>query len=131
MLFAPIGRFITLCARHAWLVVALFCVLSGAGVYAGMTQLGVTTDTSKMLSPRLQWKQRSDEMARLFPQKENLLVAVVEADLPEEGQETARKLAEALAADHKHFAFANRPDANPYLERNGLCSWSPNPLRAS
>ncbi|MFH7811272.1 MULTISPECIES: MMPL family transporter [Acetobacter] len=128
MLFAPIGRFITLCARHAWLVVALFCVLSGAGVYAGMTRLGVTTDTSKMLSPRLQWKQRSDEMARLFPQKENLLVAVVEADLPEEGQETARKLAEKLAADHKHFAFANRPDANPYLERNGLMFLEPKPL---
>ncbi|MFT8418519.1 MAG: MMPL family transporter [Acetobacter sp.] len=128
MLFAPIGRFITLCARHAWLVVALFCVLSGAGVYAGMTQLGVTTDTSKMLSPRLEWKQRSDEMARLFPQKENLLVAVVQADLPEEGQETARQLAETLAADHKHFAFANRPDANPYLERNGLMFLEPKPL---
>lgn len=128
MLFASIGRFITLCARHAWLVVALFCVLSGAGVYAGMTQLGVTTDTSKMLSPRLEWKQRSDEMGRLFPQKENLLVAVVEADLPEEGQETARQLAERLSADHQHFSFANRPDANPYLERNGLMFLEPKPL---
>ncbi len=78
MLFAFIGRFITLCARHAWAVVALFLVLSGASVYAGMTSLGVTTDTSKMLSPRLEWKQRSDEMGRLFPQKENLLVAVIE-----------------------------------------------------
>lgn len=128
MLFAPIGRFITLCARHAWLVVALFLVLSGAGVYAGMTRLGVTTDTSKMLSPRLEWKQRSDEMGRLFPQKENLLVAVVEADLPEEGQETARQLAERLGADHQHFSFANRPDANPYLERNGLMFLEPKPL---
>ncbi|MCH4094331.1 MAG: hypothetical protein LKE96_08555 [Acetobacter peroxydans] len=128
MLFASIGRFITLCARHAWAVVALFLVLSGASVYAGMTSLGVTTDTSKMLSPRLAWKQRSDEMGRLFPQKENLLVAVIKADLPEEGEETARVLAEKLSADHKHFAFARRPDANPYLMRNGLMFLDVKPL---
>ncbi|MFT9441112.1 MAG: MMPL family transporter [Acetobacter papayae] len=128
MLFAFIGRFITLCARHAWAVVALFLVLSGASVYAGMTSLGVTTDTSKMLSPRLEWKQRSDEMGRLFPQKENLLVAVIEADLPEEGAETARVLAEKLSADHKHFAFARRPDADPYLMRNGLMFLDVKPL---
>ena len=120
MLFSSIGRFITFCARHAWAVVALFILLSGAGVYAGMTSLGVTTDTSKMLSPRLAWKQRSDEMGRLFPQKENLLVAVVEADLPEEGADTARELTRILAADHKNFEFARQPDANPYLVRNGF-----------
>ncbi|GBR46924.1 RND transporter [Acetobacter pomorum] len=128
MLFAPIGRFITFCARHAWAVVALFLVLSGAGVYAGMTRLGVTTDTSKMLSPRLEWKQRSDEMGRLFPQKENLLVAVIQAKMPEEGQETARELAAKISADHKHFSFAHRPDANPYLLRNGLMFLEPQPL---
>ncbi|MFT9015268.1 MAG: MMPL family transporter [Acetobacter sp.] len=128
MLFAFIGRFITLCARHAWAVVALFVLLSGGGIYAGMTRLGVTTDTSKMLSPRLAWKQRSDEMGRLFPQKENLLVAVIEADIPEEGAETARALADTLAADHRNFTFARRPDANPYLMRNGLMFLDEQPL---
>lgn len=128
MLSAPIGRFITFCARHAYAVVALFLLLSCGAVYAGMTCLGVTTDTSKMLSDRLEWKQRSDEMGRLFPQKENLLVAVIEADLPEEGRETARVLAEKLAADHTHFDFAERPDANPYLVRNGLMFLEPQPL---
>ncbi|MCG4255813.1 MMPL family transporter [Acetobacter senegalensis] len=128
MLSAPIGRFITFCARHAYAVVALFFILSGGAVFAGMNFLGVTTDTSKMLSDRLEWKQRSDEMGRLFPQKENLLVAVIEADLPEEGRETARLLAERLAADHTHFNFAERPDANPYLVRNGLMFLDPQPL---
>lgn len=128
MLSAFIGRFIMLCARHAYAVVAVFFILSAGAVFAGVNYLGVTTDTSKMLSPRLEWKQRSDEMARLFPQKENLLVAVIEADLPEEGRETARLLAERLAADHKNFNFAERPDADPYLVRNGLMFLDAKPL---
>ncbi|MGO3518924.1 MAG: MMPL family transporter, partial [Acetobacter cibinongensis] len=128
MLSAFIGRFIMLCARHAYAVVAVFFILSAGAVFAGVNYLGVTTDTSKMLSPRLEWKQRSDEMARLFPQKENLLVAVIEADLPEEGRETARLLAERLAADHKNFNFAERPDADPYLVRNGLMFLDTKPL---
>ena len=128
MLSAFIGRFITVCARHAYAVIALFFVLSAGAVFAGANYLGVTTDTSKMLSDRLAWKQRSDEMGRLFPQKENLLVAVIEADLPEEGRETARLMAERLAADHKNFDFAKRPDANPYLVRNGLMFLDTQPL---
>ena len=64
MRFSFIARFIVFCARYAWAVVLLFLVLSGVGIYAGMTRLDVTTDTSKMLSPTLPWKQRSDEMGR-------------------------------------------------------------------
>ncbi|MBO6086606.1 MAG: MMPL family transporter [Acetobacter sp.] len=120
MRFSFIARFIVFCARYAWAVVLLFLVLSGVGIYAGMTRLDVTTDTSKMLSPTLPWKQRSDEMGRLFPQKENLLIAVVDADLPEVGEETARQLAHILSADHKDFEFVHQPDASPYLVRNGL-----------
>ena len=120
MRFSFIGRFIVFCARYAWAVVMVFLVLSGIGIYAGMTHLDVTTDTSKMLSPTLPWKQRSDEMGRLFPQKENLLIAVVDANLPEVGEETARQLTHILSLDHKDFEFVHQPDASPYLVRNGL-----------
>ncbi|OUI88434.1 RND transporter [Acetobacter sp. DmW_043] len=120
MLSTYISRLTSFCVRHAFAVIALFMVLSVAAGYAGVNFLGVTTDTSKMLSDRLAWKQRSDEMGRLFPQKEGLLVAVIEADIPEKGQAVAQILAGRLSADHKNFEFANRPDADPYLMRNGL-----------
>ncbi|GBQ23283.1 hypothetical protein AA0472_1044 [Acetobacter estunensis NRIC 0472] len=128
MISTIIGRFIVLCAKRAWLVVAIFMTLAAAAVWVSSTHLGVTTDTDKMLSDKLAWKQRSDMMGRLFPQKDNLLVAVIEADLPEEGRATARALAAKLSADHEHFNYVRLPDDDPYLNRNGLMFLDPKPL---
>ena len=57
---------------------------------------------------------------RLFPQFRGLLVAVVDAQIPEEADATAAALADALAKDHKHFNTVRRPDASPYLRKEGL-----------
>ncbi|NHN91647.1 MMPL family transporter [Acetobacter sicerae] len=115
-----IGRLIVLCAKRASLVVALFMLLAATSVWVSYNHLGVTTDTDKMLSDKLAWKKRSDMMGKLFPQKDNLLVAVIEADLPEEGRATARALADRLSGDHDHFNYIRLPDDNAYLNRNGL-----------
>ncbi|MCH4089747.1 MMPL family transporter [Acetobacter sp.] len=115
-----IGRLIVFCAKRASLVVALFMLLAATSVWVSYNYLGVTTDTDKMLSDRLAWKKRSDMMGKLFPQKDNLLVAVIEADLPEEGRATARALADRLSGDHEHFNYIRLPDDNAYLNRNGL-----------
>ena len=123
-----IGRLIVLCAKRAYSVVALFMLLVGLSVWASMTHLGVTTDTDKMLSDKLEWKKRSDMMGALFPQKSNLLVAVIKADLPEEGRATARALAAKLSADHEHFNYVRLPDDDPYLNRNGLMFLDPKAL---
>src|SRR5262245_24485723 len=42
-------------------------------------------------------------MDRAFPQFQGLLVAVIDADVPEEAEETARDLARALATDYADF----------------------------
>ena len=59
-------------------------------------------------------------LERGFPQFEDLLVAVVEADLPEQAEATAAGLAAALAADPAHFRSVRRPDALPFLRREGM-----------
>ncbi|ACI51622.1 hopanoid biosynthesis associated RND transporter like protein HpnN [Gluconacetobacter diazotrophicus PA1 5] len=120
MLSLPIGRLVAFCSRRAVLVLLLFAALVGGAVDCSMHRLGVTTDTGTMFSRTLPWKQRSDELARLLPQQQDLLVAVVEADLPEEAQATARALADRLRGDSAHFLSVTLPQDNPYLVRNGL-----------
>ena len=92
---------------------------AGAGVYASH-HLGVNTDTDRMFSSSLPWRQRAMAMERAFPQFQGLLVAVIDAKQPEAAQETARDLAHALAADHTDFTTVRRPDASPYFQREGL-----------
>ena len=73
-----------------------------------------------MFSPALAWRQRALSLNRAFPQFRDLLVAVIDADTPEQADQTADGLARALAADTARIATVRRPDTSPYLESVGL-----------
>jgi hopanoid biosynthesis associated RND transporter like protein HpnN len=90
-----------------------------SGIYASR-HLGVNTDTDQMFSSSLPWRQREMAMERAFPQFQGLLVAVIEAKVPEEAQETARDLARALSADHTLFSMVSEPGSSPFLRKEGL-----------
>ena len=108
------------CARHRLRVIFLAILLACAGLWVTRTWLGVTTDTGGMFAASLPWKQRSDALARLFPQNDDLTVAVIDARIPEEAEATAAALAAALAPDKSHFQSIRRPDALPYLQENAF-----------
>ena len=108
------------CRRHALLVVLSGIVLAAAsGLYASR-HLGIDTDTDQMFDARLPWRRHAMALARAFPQFQGLLVAVINADVPEEADATARDLAVALSNDHADFSMVRRPDASPYLRKEGL-----------
>jgi len=114
-----LASLVSLSARRATIVLVVGAVLAGLALGLA-TRLGVTTDISTLFSASLPWKQREAELRRLFPQHEDLLVAVIDATTPEAGETTAAGLAAALAQDTAHFHFARRPDASPYFDQNGL-----------
>lgn len=95
----------------------LFAVLAA---FIAVSRLGVSTDTDLMFSPSLAWRQQAEQLNKNFPQFNNLLVAVVDAKEPEEADATAAALADAVAKDHTHFNTVRRPDASPFLRREGL-----------
>ncbi len=108
------------CRRHAASVVVAALLLSVfSGVYAA-SHLGVSTDTDEMFAKSLPWRQRALAFSAEFPQFTDLLVAVIDAKEPEEAETTAAGLAAALATDLAHFRAVSRPDASPYLKKQGL-----------
>ena len=108
------------CRRHALAVVGVaVAVVVAVGVFA-IDRLGVDTDTDKMFSAELPWRQRQVEFSAAFPGTTDMLVAVVEAPTPERAERAAAALSERLAPRDDIFAAVWRPDADPYLRRNGL-----------
>jgi hopanoid biosynthesis associated RND transporter like protein HpnN len=106
--------------RHAVTVVVIALLLGAGGVFYAARTLGVTTDTDQLFAATLPWRQRQAAFDKSFPQFHNLLVAVIDAQVPEEADATAAALAERLAADNAHFHNVRRPDSSPYLAREGL-----------
>ena len=108
------------CRRNSLRVVlagGLLAVL--AGWYAA-GHLGINTDTDQMFAESLPWRQRAELFKSYFPQFRDLLVAVIDAKEPEEAEATAAELTERLAEDHTHFLSVARPDASPFLKREGM-----------
>ncbi len=106
--------------RHAVAMLAAGLLIGAGSAWFGAVRLGVTTDTAAMFAADLPWRQREIAWDRAFPQFSDLLVAVIDAAVPEAADQTAAALAAALAVDRAHFLEVRRPDASPYLERNGL-----------
>ncbi|MEJ0016482.1 MAG: MMPL family transporter [Acetobacteraceae bacterium] len=106
--------------RHALAVALGGLLLAAFSAFYAATHLGVSTDTDKMFSDKLPWRQQSDELNKDFPQFADLLVAVIDAREPEQADATAAALADAMSKDHAHFKTVRRPDASPFLRREGL-----------
>ena len=106
-------------ARRAGLVVLAGLILGGLAIAVSSARLGVTTDLGGMFSASLPWKQRQAVFDRAFPQFNDLTVAVINADEPEEAEATAADLAKAMTGSPTINSVV-RPDASPYYEKNGL-----------
>jgi hopanoid biosynthesis associated RND transporter like protein HpnN len=128
MLIRLLVRLVDFSRRHSLSVVfggVLLAVLAG---WVASAHLGVSTDTDLLFKDSLPWRQRSVEMNRNFPQFHDLLVAVVDARIPEEADATAAELAARLGADTAHFRSVRRPDSNPFLDKEGLLFLQPKQL---
>src|SRR5262249_40133991 len=111
---------VDLCRRNALSVIfAGLLLVFFSGWYAA-GHLGIPTDTDEMFAASLPWRQRAETFKKLFPQFQDLLVAVIDAKEPEEADTTADSLAKALAGDREHFFSVRRPDASPFLKQEGL-----------
>lgn len=123
-----IGHVVAFAQRRAGPVVVAALLAAVGAIWFAAGHLGITTDIALLFSPDLPYRQRAVMLERAFPQFQDLLVAVIDAELPEQADATAAALASALAADTTHFRTIRRPDALPWLHREGLLFLAPDRL---
>lgn len=125
-----LAHLVLFCQRRAWIVLIAGLALAGLSVLAAGSRLKMSTDTDLLFADTLPWRLASTAFNRDFPQFHDLIVAVVDANLPEQADATAKALAERLSEDHAHFTEVRRPDASPYLAREGLLFLDPPQLES-
>ena len=129
LLIATIARVVRLSTRHAWIVIAAFLI---AAVLAGgyvTRHIAINTDSGKLLSSSLPWRQQEIKLNELFPQRSDLIVAVIDGTTPEGADEAANALATALAPQTNLFRNVTRPDGGEFFARNGILFLSIDDLR--
>ncbi len=78
------------------------------------------TDSTKLISPKVDWRQREIHFDSLFPQQVNLIAVVVDGATPELAEAGTQALTDALAKQTKLFSVVRRPDGGDFFNKNGL-----------
>ena len=104
--------------RHPRAVIAVIAILTlGFSAYT-IPNLGVNLDNVKLVAPHV--RAHHDAFAELFPNLENALLVVIDAEAPELARDAAERLAERLRARTDHFTDVYLPGGGSFFERNGL-----------
>jgi uncharacterized protein len=120
MLSVAVERVVDVCSRRAWYVLLLAVVLTAMTLAYTVHHIRIDTDSTKLFSPDLPWRQREVAFDAAFPQRVNQIVIVVDGATPELAEEVAAALAQSLAQRSDLFRQVYRPDGGPFFDRNGL-----------
>jgi len=107
--------------RHHSLLVVIISLLATAGalVYT-IKNLQIETDLSDMISDRLPYRRLEKEFQNAFPQLENTILVVVDAETPEAARHQRNRLVGALKKEMSLFKKVYLPGSGEFFDKNGL-----------
>ena len=124
-----ITRAVRLSSRHAWLVISGFLLLAILAASFLASHFAITTDSKKLLSSSLAWRQQEIMLDKAFPQSTNQIIAVVDATTPEAADEAADALVNDLSPRSDVIRTIRRPDGGEFFARNGVLFLSVDEVR--
>ncbi len=89
------------------------------GTYAALN-LGINSDNVRLMAEYLPSRQNHEAFAKLFPNLENALLVVIDADTPELARKSATALTDRIARQEDRFTDAYMPGGSSFFEAHGL-----------
>ena len=111
---------VRLSIRYPWVVIPAFLLVAilSAGYFA--SHFAITTDSNKLLSSSLPWRQQERALDRAFPWRIDEIIAVVDATTPEAAEEAANTLVNDLSPRSEVIRTISRPDGDEFFAQNGI-----------
>lgn len=129
MLTSLLTRIVRLATAWPWRVIILSALLTAvSGVYVARN-FAINTDIGRLLDSDAPWAVRHAAIGDAFPQRNQLILAVVQAPATELADAAANALAEALLRQPARFNAVSQPGSGPFFERNGLLFASTDEVR--
>ncbi len=120
MLGSPVRGIVKVCARFPRPVVVLgLCAAVASAVYLA-NHFAITTDINKLISQKLDWRQRELDFEKEFPGHFKSTLIVIDAPSPELTTAAARPLARRLAQQPKLFSSVGDLSSSEFFARNAL-----------
>jgi hypothetical protein len=114
--------------RFAVGLVLLTSLATGGMLYYTAKNLGINTDTAEMLSESLPFRRHYKTFINAFPQYDDTLIIVIDADTPELAQDACSALAARLERETDLFAYVYVLGGDRFFQQHGLLYLSPEEL---
>src|SRR5512147_2648010 len=111
---------VRLSTRHARFVLLAFLLVAVLSALYFTSHFAITTDSNKLLSGSLPWRQQERALDRAFPWRVDQIIAVLDASTPEAAEEAADTLANDLLRHADVIRTVSRPDGGEFFARNGI-----------
>src|SRR6266852_2496497 len=117
---AAITRLVELSSRYSWPVILGFLLVAilSAGYFT--RHFVITSDSNKLMSSSLPWRQQEVMLDLAFPQRIDRIVAVIDATTPEAADNAADALVNELSPRSDVIRTVSRFDGGKFFERNGI-----------
>jgi hopanoid biosynthesis associated RND transporter like protein HpnN len=125
MLTLLLTGLVRLAVRRAWTVilVTLLLVIVSAGYAA--RHFAIDTDMGRLLDATAPWARRDAAVDQAFPQRQQNILAVVQAPARELADAAASELADALRRQPARFRAVDQPGGGAYFGRAALLFLAP------
>src|SRR5260221_4911204 len=107
-------------SRYSWPVILGFLLVAIVSVGYFTRHFVITTDSNKLLSSSLPWRQQEVMLDLAFPQRIDRIIAVIDATTPEAADNAADALANELSPRSEVIRTISRVDGGELLERDGI-----------
>jgi predicted RND superfamily exporter protein len=115
-------RTVKFATAHAWLVIGISLLLTvAAGIYAARN-FAINTDISRLLESDAPWAKHDQAISDAFPQRDKMILAVVQAPAKELADAAANELADALRKQPKRFRAVGQPVRARSSNATACCS---------
>jgi uncharacterized protein len=113
-------NWIQLVERYRIALIIGFIALTLFSIFYVKDNLGISTDTTDMLSEELAWRKLDIEYEKQFPQFNDNILVVVESDTADQATDTAIKLYSALKENPRLISNIYYPNLLPYFRQSAF-----------
>jgi hopanoid biosynthesis associated RND transporter like protein HpnN len=120
MLKSAITKTVRYCTGHPWLVIAISLGLAVLSGFYAVRNFAISSDISKLISPRSEWHQRELAFDAAFPGGYESILIVLDAPTPELASQASAALAARLSERPELFPSVQHLGGDEFFARNAL-----------
>jgi hypothetical protein len=119
-----------LVGHHSCLILLVSLLVTAVVVIYTVNHFRIDTELTDMISEKLPYRKLEKDFQNAFPQFNDTIVVVIDADAPETARLQRDKLIERLKKETSLFREVYAPGSGEFFERNGLLYLSVKDLEA-